>query len=171
MASIFAAFPSYRGIDKEDAKKLFGEAELTAKGHQVATCVLAGLALIDLARAELTAAFIHSQMEYVLYQDDDVSIEAASILKMVDLMESEKKLEVLSAPCRMRSEGNYFNVVPTSLPDEHRLVECLWTGLGCVLVKRRVIEYLTKVYSRLRFKSGVVPGGFQPYTLYQRVSV
>lgn len=157
--TLFVAMPSYKGISEEEAKERCAEKALIKEGYSVAVAVLNGSALIDLARAELTAMFmVRTKCEAILYMDDDIEIEAASLLQMLAIMASHPGVGVLSAPCKMRTEGNFYNIIPTSLPDEEKLVDCLWTGLGCVLVSRKIIATLYAKYPRLWFKSQATEG-------------
>jgi hypothetical protein len=153
MTTVFAAFPSYNGITEEEAKRRCAEPALVAKGHGVGVCVIVGEALLDVVRASLTTVFMKSKADLVLYMDDDVAIDGESICKMVELAAT---YPVISAPCRMRGDGRY-NVHPTSMPDEHGMMVCSWTGLGCVLVTRKVIEKMYAAYPRLWFKRATMP--------------
>src|SRR5271157_5705024 len=110
----------------------------------------------DEARAELVTAFRQTDADAILMQDDDVKVEAASIKDMALCGE-----EVVSAPCRMRSADHLFNVTPIEDPTDRNgvtLARTLWTGLGCVLVRRKTIEALCEYYSSLHYRSEVVPG-------------
>ncbi len=153
---LFVAVPSYKGIPDEQARAQCAADELNAAGYEVGVGVVRGWALIDQARAELVTAFRYSKCDAVLLQDDDVSITGASVLDMIKCGKS-----VVSAPCRMRSEGQLYNVTPYTDPERHngvRLAETLWTGLGCVLVSREVIEAMCDRYSMLHFRSAFVKG-------------
>lgn len=164
MSSIFVAVPSYRGISEDEAKERCAEKSMVAAGHTVGLAVLCGCALLDFARAELVAAFMQSQMELLLCMDDDLSIDGASILAMLELMSGRgpagaPSCRVLCAPYRLRSGTcNFFSILPTSAPDAYRLAECLWTGLGCVLMTRAVVEILYAKNARLCFPSEIAPG-------------
>jgi hypothetical protein len=160
MTTIFVAVPSYKRISGERARELCAADALTAAGHEVSVLVLGELALLDVARAELTANAVKHGDELILYQDDDVAVAGKSICAMVDIMKRRQDVEILSAPYRMRSEGNLFDVTPTSEPDADRLAECVWTGLGCVLCKRSAIDKLYAANQALKYPSFTVPGGF-----------
>jgi hypothetical protein len=151
MSRVFAAFPSYKGISDVEARERFAEGALRAAGHDTALAVLRGHALLDYARAELTAVFKSSGFDMVLYQDDDVAIEPSSICRMVKL--AADRGIVVVAPYRLRTIGNMFSVFPIGEPDADGLVKCMWTGLGCVLVPKQVIEKLYVAYAGLLFRS------------------
>jgi len=156
---LFVAVPSYRGISKEQAEGNCGREKLVASGHSMTLAVLKDLALIDLVRAELIAMFLgRTKCEAILCIDDDVSIDPDSLLEMIALLDPSKGQEVISAPVKMRSEGNLYNICPTSLPDDKFLAECSWTGLGAVLMTRRVFTDLYRCNQRLRFESQLSPG-------------
>jgi hypothetical protein len=156
MAAIFVAIPSYIGISDDQAAALYAKKDLEAAGHEVSPAVLKHIALIDLARAELMSLFMSTKCSLMLCLDDDISIDAVSVSKMVSAMSGD--VGVVSAPCKMRSEGNLYNVVPTSAPDTQRLVECAWTGLGCVMISRKVVSHMYKAYPRLWYKSQLRQG-------------
>jgi len=157
--TVFFAVPSYAGISDEEARERCAAKALEEAGHVTGVAVLKHVALIDLVRAELTTLFMSkTKCGLVLYQDDDISIAGKSILRMIDIMASRPDVGVISAPCKMRQEGHIYNISPTSAPDTDRLVECFWTGLGSVLVKREVLKTLYARNPRLWFKSQMVPG-------------
>lgn len=153
---LFVAVPSYRGISEEQAKKNSDAVALAAAGHSAQFAVLNGHALIDQARAELVTVFRSGDADAILMQDDDVMIDGDSIL---DMLKCEQG--VVSAPCRMRSDGFLFNVVPITEPEGANgvlLAHTLWTGLGCVLVRREIIEAMCVEFEALHYKSQILPG-------------
>jgi hypothetical protein len=161
MTHLFVAVPSYKGITDDEARERCAASVVTQAGHSVSVGVLKHLALIDLARSELALAALFSESPFTLLLDDDCSIEGASLCKMLAAAEACDDLTIVSAPCRMRSEGNFFNVTPFTEPYMRggiRVAESLWTGLGCVLVRRRVFEVLYERYHLLSYRSVTMPG-------------
>ena len=90
--------------------------------------------------------------------DDDIQIAPEWAPKMMAALDAG--CDIVSAPCRMRSEGNLFNIVPLGEPTDIgglRVVECAWTGLGAVMVARRVFEKLMSEMSIEHYRSTVMP--------------
>jgi hypothetical protein len=168
MTSIFVAVASHKGISEAEIKERISEKALVAAGHSVTVASLGGQVLMDWARAELTAVALSRATDFVLYLEDKVSVEAKSLLRMIELGSLKEKSEpvypVVAAPCRVPSskEDPSFNVLPTSAPDERRMVECRFVEAGCVLVAKEVIEWLSVANVRLLFDSVLVPGRSAP---------
>lgn len=164
MPSIFVAVASRTGITEAEVKERISEKSLVAAGHRVGVAALGGQVLMDWARAELTAVFLASKFDFVLYLEDKASIDAVSLVRMISLGEIQEKDEpvypILAAPCRLTSEKEdlSFNVHVTSAPDERRVVECRGVEAGCVLVSRQAVEWLLAANVRLLFDSALVPG-------------
>jgi hypothetical protein len=176
---LFVAVASYKGISDEEAKANVAADELAAAGHEVSVGVLKGLALLDMARAELGTAFRMSGADATVLQDDDVKITGPSMLDMIKCGK-----DVVTAPCLMRGDaGDYgvaepvradrhvYNVVPYTDPirvNGVRLAETLSTGLGCVLVRRAAFDTLCKTYPDDHFRSQVIPGQ-RSYALFNSI--
>jgi len=113
---------------------------------------------LDLARNELATIFLSTTCDIALLVDDDVQVEPADVLVMLEAIDNG--CDIVTAPCRMRSEGNLFNIIPVTEPELRgtaRVVECAWTGLGAVMVARRVFEKLL-ADAIARDASGSPPG-------------
>ena len=102
---LFVAVASYKGISDEEAKANIAADELAAAGHEVTVGVLKGLALLDMARAELGTAFRMSGADATVLQDDDVKITGASVLDMIKCGK-----DVVTAPCLMRGDASDYGV-------------------------------------------------------------
>lgn len=143
MHNLWVSLPSARGVHPLTVWNIFDmRTELEKVGHKLHGASVYRMPL-DLARNEMATVFLSTTCDMNLMIDDDVQVDAGWIPKMMAGIDAG--LDIISAPCRMRSEGNLFNVVPTTLPGEVgglRVVECAWTGLGAVLVSRRVFERL-----------------------------
>lgn len=150
--NVFCLIPSARGVHPDTVWNVFTlRTELEAHGHKLHGMSVYRMPL-DLARNELACAFLSTTADAALLLDDDVQLGEGWVVAML-----ESGLEVVSAPCRMRSEGHLFNVVPTGAPffagdpedlgarGPLRVLQCAWTGLGAVLVRRNVFERLTEV--------------------------
>ena len=144
MHNVFVSLPSARGVHPETVWNLFNmRTALEAAGHKMHGGSLYRTPL-DLARNELGTLFLDTTCGLNLLLDDDVQLpDATSIIRMIRIVEAGAA--IVSAPCRMRSAGELFNIIPLTEPFElggARVVECAWTGLGAVLVHRRVFEKL-----------------------------
>ena len=147
MHNLFVSIPVARGVHPDTMWNVFNmRTELEKAGH-----LLHGGSMyrtpLDLARNELVTQFLSTTCDLTLLLDDDVQLppDGKSLLEMIRCIEGGAA--IVSAPCRMRSEGGLFNIIPITEPFELgsvRVVECAWTGLGAVLVHRRVLEKLTE---------------------------
>lgn len=143
MHNVFVSLPSVRGVHPETVWNLFDMRTELEKGGDRLHGSSTYRVPLDLARNESATIFLSTTCDTNLLLDDDVQIAAEWLPKMVAAL--DQGCDIISAPCRMRSEGNLFNIIPLTDPMEFaglRVVECAWTGLGCVLVARRVIEKL-----------------------------
>lgn len=143
MHNVFVSLPSVRGVHPLTMWNVFNmRTELEAAGHRLHGSSVYRMPL-DLARNEMATVFLSTTCDLNLLLDDDVQLGPGALLQMVAAVGAG--CDVVTAPCRMRSEGNLFNIIPTTLPtkmDDVRVVECAWTGLGAVLVRRGVLERL-----------------------------
>jgi hypothetical protein len=140
--NVFVTCPAVRGMDPFTAWNIGDmRTELEKIGHRLHGSSLKRMPL-DLARNEGVTVFLSTTCDINLLIDDDVQIEPAKgVLQMLAAINAG--CDIVSAPCRMRSEGNLFNVIPVGAPvvlGNQRVVECAWTGLGAVMVTRRVFE-------------------------------
>lgn len=161
MTKLFLAVPSYKGISDAEARGLIEAPVLEQAGIDVTAAVVRGVALLDLARNELLAAFYDSEAELLLFQDDDARTAPSSIRGMIDVMKKHE-FDVLTAPVQMRTEAREPNVVPSgpviALEDGHYVCEGAWTGLGSVLVSRQCVGRLIDKHRSRYYRSHARPG-------------
>lgn len=142
--NLFVSLPSVRGVHPQTVWNLLNiRTALEKKGHYLHGGSVYRMPL-DLARNEMATAFLSTTCDMNLLLDDDVQLPMTEAVPAM-MAALDAGCDIVSAPCRMRSEGNLFNIVPLGLPTEMgglRVVECAWTGLGAVLVSRRVMEKL-----------------------------
>lgn len=140
---VFVSLPSARGVHPSTVWALFDmRTELEKVGSYLHGSSIYRLP-VDLARNEGVTIFLSTTADMNLLLDDDVQIAAEWLPKMVEALCNG--CDIITVPCKMRSEGNLYNIIPLTDPlavGGLRVVECAWTGLGCVLVARRVIEKL-----------------------------
>lgn len=133
---------------------------------------------LDLARNELATVFLSTTADVAWCLDDDVQAEPSWIPRVVSAIDAGCK--IVSAPCKMRSTGNLFNVVPSDpfTVEEvggTRVMGCKWTGFGCVLIHRSVFETMMSLAKKgehgLRtYRSTVMPDR-DSCTLFQSEAV
>lgn len=144
MHNLFVALPVARGVHPETCWNIYNmRTALENAGHRLHGGSMYRTPL-DLARNELVTQFLSTTCDMTLLLDDDVQLASpGDILRMMACVEAGAA--IVSAPCRMRSVGELFNIIPITEPFELgglRVTECAWTGLGAVLVHRRVFEKL-----------------------------
>lgn len=152
MHNLFVIIPSARGVHPETMWNVFRMRDpVEAAGHRIhgTSCYRMPL---DLARNDLATVFLSTKCDLALLQDDDVQIDETQVPLMMKAIDSG--LDIISAPCRLRdhehggAQGQTwspFNVWPCDEPKQLgpvRVVECIRTGLGAVMMHRRVLEHL-----------------------------
>jgi len=168
------SIPSARGISPYTASCLLNMKDvLAAHGHKMHLGVLHRVPL-DAARNELTTSFLSTPCEVQLWLDDDCWIEPVGtptdVMLLIDAIEAGG--DIVSAPCRMRNAGaawHPFNVSPSGHPERLgnvRVIECDWTGFGCVAIARRVVQGLyDNARSRDKTRQAQIDAGADPATL------
>lgn len=162
---VFTLLPSARGIHPETHWNLFDiRTELEKAGHHMAGASVYRMPL-DLARNELATVALHTSCDVFLLIDDDVQVKPYWLPKMLDALDAGA--DIISAPCRLRDHEHggaqaavMFNVIPEEGPfvlGELRTYTCSRTGLGAVLVKRKVLEVLHES-SKEKYASRMRPG-------------
>lgn len=165
---VLALVPSYHGASIETIKNLFAiEDVLRSQGHLFSFDGI-GRTPLDLARNENATKFLSSNADIAIFMDDDCQVDPEWLGAAVEILGSRviddyeaSKVEILSAPCRLRQEKIVFNIAPCDNPvwlHGMRIMECIWTGLGCVLVTRNVIEKMFDVAKNLQYQSWKTPG-------------
>jgi hypothetical protein len=103
---------------------------------------------LDHARNELATIFLSTTADICWTQDDDVQLDEEDAMLLIDALDAG--CDIVAGPCRMRSEGHMFNVIPITEPvmltppagRSVRVCEVAWSGFGCVMFKRHVFERL-----------------------------
>jgi hypothetical protein len=150
MHNLFVSVPSARGVHPSTMWNVVEMAKKLPKdGIEVHGASPYRMPL-DLVRNELATAFLSTTCDLNLLQDDDVQVDVAWLPKMVAALDAGA--EIISAPCRLRDHAHggaqadiAFNVKPIAGPftiGGLRVYECDLTGLGAVLVTRKVVEAL-----------------------------
>ena len=148
---LFVALPTVRGVHP---LTMWGVFDMRTELEK-ANCSLAGGSTyrmpLDLARNEMAMAYLTTSCDCAILLDDDVQIVPPEwIVKMLDALDDG--CDIVSAPCRLRDfshggaqDWSPFNIRPNGemvTKGGLRLLPCEQTGLGAVLVSRRVIETL-----------------------------
>jgi hypothetical protein len=157
--NVLALVVSYHGAKIETIKNLFGlEHAAQDAGHSFAVNGV-GRTPLDLARNETVTQLLASKATVGLFLDDDCQVDEKWLPIALSLLSEERG--IITAPCRLRGEKTVFNIAPTSPPFEVngvRLMECSWTGFGCVLISRGVLETMHTRFAKLHYHSHFVPG-------------
>jgi hypothetical protein len=158
MHKILVTIPTYHGVSMETVRCLFDmRTEAEKAGHSLTLVGIERMPL-DLARNELTTVFLASTCDCVVMLDDDCQVDPTWIACAIELMDAG--CEIVSAPCRLRGEQIMFNVTPITPPRDvggSRVMECVCTGLGCVLVSRHVFEIMHERMPKLQYRSHTMP--------------
>lgn len=158
MHHLFCAIPTVRGVHPMTMWNVNDwRTALEAAGHRLAGGSVYRMPL-DLARNEMATVYLSTTCDLAMLLDDDVQVEPADVLKMMEAIDGG--CSIVTAPCRMRSDGHLFNIIPLTEPElkgHTRVVECAWTGLGAVLIAREVFEKLL-ADALQRDASGSPPG-------------
>jgi hypothetical protein len=159
LQNLFVSCPSVRGVHPLTMWNVFDmRTEVEKAGHRLHGSGVYRMPL-DLARNEMATVFLSTTCGLNLLLDDDVQLPVAEwVVQMMIALECDG-CDIVSAPCRMRSEGNLFNIVPTTAPfmlGGLRVVECAWTGLGAVMLKRSALEKLFEVEPE-KYRSHLMP--------------
>lgn len=168
MTDLFVSIPSVRGVHPLTMWNVFdGRTELEKSGHRLHGSSVYRMPL-DLARNELATVFLSTPCGMNLLLDDDVQIAAESLVPMMRAVEAGA--DIVSAPCRLRDHshggaigGVVYNVIPKAgagIVEKGglRLLECNQTGLGAVLVSRKVMEALAASTASPAYASRLMPG-------------
>jgi hypothetical protein len=158
MNHVLLCIPSARGISPETVSCIWDmRTEVDKLGDKLHWATLGRMPL-DLARNELVTAFLSTTAHMQMCMDDDVHLQDdASVRHMIDAVAAG--CDIVSAPCTMRSDGGFPNVQPCG-PIEvrgSRVVECDWTGFGCVMIARHVLEKMHAADQTERYKSTIMP--------------
>ena len=157
--NVLAVIVSYRGIDGLTSENLEQMKDvMLGAGHGFAHKTIRRTPL-DLARNESFTCVRATPATAALFLDDDCQIDPAWLPRGVALLDAG--LDVVTVPVRLRGEEIVFNIDPLGLPVDvagERVMEVRWTGFGCVLVKRSVIDTMHEKLPTLHYESKKFPG-------------
>ena len=168
MAKVYIATPMYGGVCSGQFTKslitLFFQ--LQKDGHQVLFGDLYNESLITRARNTLTAMFLKTDFDYLLFIDADQGFDAAAVSKMVsenvDLVGAAVPMKAINWE-RIRKAakedkpdlsiyGGYYNINTIKKEDllsikdnPHKLLEVATIGTGLLLINRKVFEQLSSL--------------------------
>jgi GT2 family glycosyltransferase len=158
--NVLALVASYHGVKGPTVKNLFAlEQAAQDAGHSFAFESIDRTPL-DLARNETVTKLLASKATVGLFLDDDCEVDPAWLPLALDLLK-EDRFGIITAPCRLRGEKVVFNIDPITSPFEvggMRVMGCGWTGFGCVLVRRDVLQAMHDRFPKLHYRSEKVPG-------------
>lgn len=152
--NVLCVIVSYRGLDGLTSENLehIKDAMFTA-GHGFAHKTIRRTPL-DLARNESFTLVRTTEATSALLLDDDCQIDPLWLPRALSLLDAG--LDVVTAPVRLRGEEIVFNIDPVGLPVSiagERVMQVRWTGFGCVLMKRSVIETMHEKLPSLHYES------------------
>jgi hypothetical protein len=184
---ILLTVPSRGGWHPSTVSCVFNMKTVVEKaGHGLHLATLYRMPL-DIARNELMTAMLSTTADVQLALDDDCWLETAlnpvGVLTMLAAIEAG--VDIVSAPCLMRGLDEMglqrFNIQPVTMstPIETRggvrLVECQWSGFGCIMIVRHVLEKLHAdavehdAELREEIKHDVYDGRVEPQTYASQV--
>lgn len=163
--SVFISLPSARGVHPLTVWNLWDmRTELEKHGIYIGGSSVYRMPL-GLARNELAGVFLSTSADLNYLLDDDVQVDVVWLPKMVSAVASGE-IDILSAPCLLRDhshggaqDAKLFNIRPCGGLEEKgglRVLECEQTGLGAVLVSRKVIQSLFD--ADVKYASRMLPG-------------
>ena len=140
MSRIVVAVASYSGIADGDVRKLVSADHIESLGHEVLVVKQEHLALLDLARAEVTTKALALKPDYVLFQDDDVAVAGKSFEAML-----MADVDCVAALYWARhGEDRYVAQIKPGekliVRNHVPLIRVVFGGLGCVLVKAGALK-------------------------------
>jgi Glycosyl transferase family 2 len=148
--NLFVLLPTARGVHPQTLSCLFDtRTELEQAGHRLHLATVYRMPL-DLARNELVTAFLSTTADMAWMLDDDCQVAPEWVPRMLTAIDAG--CDIVSAPCKLRDHSHGgaqdfspYNVRPLgkgSVIGGLRVDECDQTGLGSVIVSRRVLEKL-----------------------------
>ena len=152
--SVFVGMPCYDSVKRETVMsllKLFDQFRKTGIKAQFRTI---NSSLVTHARNMVTCGFLHSDYEYLLFIDADVSFEPEAVVRML-----VAKKDVICTPYRLKL-ANMKVKYPVSFKDPKKinieelgvvdLVEIEGGPAGLMLIHRKVFESLMKKHSNYK---------------------
>lgn len=137
MKSVYIGIPAYGGVEAEFLNSvLAGVLVCQAAGWDITYEVLPGCSLITKARNEITARFLKSDCDCLLFLDADLVFDAGDMLRLLERPEDV----IGSAYVRKDGSGKY-NVRPLEPLNEHDGAwECEGIATGFLKISRRALE-------------------------------
>jgi hypothetical protein len=150
-SSLFVAIPAYSSVSVPTIGTIIGLT--SSKNIEVTLSVIPNSALLTQARAELLSIFINNKKyTHMLMLDSDMSVDANLITKML-----QTELDVVTTCYLSRhSKQPLINLVDDKEPpiqtiNGSKVIRVESTGLGCVIISRKVANDLTMVYPELKY--------------------
>jgi hypothetical protein len=152
--NVLCVIVSYRGLDGLTSENLEQIKDtMLGVGHGFAHKTIRRTPL-DLARNESFTLVRSTQATSALFLDDDCQVDPHWLPRALALLDAG--LDVVTAPVRLRGEEIVFNIDPIGLPVDvagERVMPVRWTGFGCVLMKRSVIDTMHEKLPSLHYES------------------
>jgi hypothetical protein len=166
MHNLFVSCPSARGVLPATMWSVFdARTQVEAAGHRLHGAGVYRQPL-DLARNEMVTVFLSTICDQNLLLDDDCQVAPEWVPRMMRALDAPG-CDIISAPCLLRDHSHggaqsarLFNIRPMGMLVEMgglRLLECEQTGLGAVMVNRKVIEALHAA-DKPHYASRLMPG-------------
>lgn len=100
---LMVATPLYGGAEADYLRSVVGLTGAAERaGVDCAFAWLSNNAAIDRARNALVAAFLQSDATHLVFIDGDIGFDPEDVLGLVALMEGDRRLAVIGAPCPKR---------------------------------------------------------------------
>lgn len=140
-AKILIATPCYRGEMTYRYVQSLMDAQLycIAKRVQVELLIAAHMTLLEYARAWIAAKFLQSDATHLLCLDDDLGFEPTAVMRMLD-----RDRDIIGGVYPVKCIPTFYPYEPIREPDADGLQECRSVPGGFMLIKRHVIETLSK---------------------------
>ena len=155
--SVFIAMPCYDSVKINTMLSIFKLIQqLSKSGIEVGINTFKS-PLIHQARNHLTAIFLTTQYQYLLFIDSDVEFEPEAVVRMI-----VAKKHIICTPYRTKSEDITKHIYPVEFKN-HKDILVLAGGLveleagptGLMLIDRNVFKKIIKNHPDLKIKNKV----------------
>lgn len=140
-AKIMIATPCYRGEMTYRYVQSLMDAQLycIAKRVQCELLIAAHMTLLEYARAYIAAKFLASDCTHLFALDDDLGFEPTALVRMLD-----RDRDIVGGVYPVKCIPTFYPYEPMRAPDPDGLQECRSVPGGFMLIKRQVMETLSK---------------------------